>query len=40
MEQAPETSQQTSEAADATAEEPSMETAAAKEITLAVTGLT
>ena len=40
MEQAPETSQQTSEAADATAtaEEPSM--AAAKEITLAVTGMT
>ena len=36
MEQAPETSQQTSEAA--TAEEPSM--AAAKEITLAVTGMT
>jgi len=40
MEQAPETSQQTSEAADGAAEEPSMETAAAKEITLAVTGLT
>ncbi len=38
MEQAPETSQQTSEATDATAEEPSM--AAAKEITLAVTGMT
>ena len=42
MEQAPETSQQPSEAADATAtataEEPSM--AAAKEITLAVTGMT
>ena len=41
MEQAPETSQQTSEAADATAEKPSMETnTAAKEITLAVSGLT
>lgn len=40
MEQAAETSQQTSEAADATAEETSMEMAAAKEITLAVSGLT
>ena len=40
MEQAPETSQQTSEAADVKADEPSMATAAAKEITLAVTGLT
>lgn len=40
MEQAAETSQQTSEAADATAEEASMEMAAAKEITLAVSGLT
>ena len=40
MEQAPETSQQPSKADDATAtaEEPSM--AAAKEITLAVTGMT
>lgn len=40
MEKASDTSQPTSEAADVKAEEPSMATAAAKEITLAVSGLT